>query len=96
MDEFAAQDAFLFDNIGFFDVGLYVATHDRYVHAVVVSHFHMCPCPPHSPRYCMTGQLNKLAKHYVSYGQVQRTEEEIVAEFKRRMVPIDRTKKKAN
>ena len=49
MDEFAAQDAFLFDNIGFFDVGLYVATHDRYVHAVVVSHFHMCPCPPIRP-----------------------------------------------
>lgn len=55
-----------------------------------------CALAPHSPRYCMTGQLNKLAKHYVSYGQVQRTEEEIVAEFKRRMVPIDRTKKKAN
>lgn len=38
--------------------------------------------------YCVTGQLERLAKHYVHYGQVQRSEKEIVEEFKRRLVPI--------
>lgn len=60
LGKFAAEDAFLFDGLGFFDVGLYT----------------------------MTGQLHKLAKHYVHYGQVERTEDEIVEEFKRRLVPI--------
>mmetsp|Transcript_136720 Transcript_136720/g.332361 ORF Transcript_136720/g.332361 Transcript_136720/m.332361 type:complete len:376 (+) Transcript_136720:279-1406(+) len=60
LGKFAAEDAFVFTGLGFFDVGLYT----------------------------MTGQLHKLAKHYVHYGQVERSDEEVVEEFKRRLVPI--------
>ena len=35
-----------------------------------------------------TGRLDKLADHFVHYGQKERTHDEVVAEFKRRLVPI--------
>jgi len=34
------------------------------------------------------GRLDQLADHYVNIGQPQRTKEELVAEFRRRLVPI--------
>lgn len=57
---FAQNDALLFNDLGFLEVGFLV----------------------------FTGQWKKLAKAYVHYGQVPRTEEEIIAELKRRCVPI--------
>jgi len=39
-------------------------------------------------RMVMNGRLEELADHYVNIGQPQRTKEELVAEFGRRLVPI--------
>ena len=40
-----------------------------------------------------SGQLDKLAEHYVQLGPVEWTKEEIVAELKSRLVPIHRKPK---
>lgn len=59
----AKNDAFIFDGISVFDVGVMV----------------------------FSGRLDKLAEHYVHYGQTPtpRSKDQIVAELRRRLVPID-------
>lgn len=67
MDVHAREDALIFKDIHFVDIGILV----------------------------FTGQLKKLATHYVNIGQPERSEEELVAMFKERLVPIKHAPAKA-
>jgi fatty acid desaturase len=62
LNDYDKNEALVFKNIGFFDVGVYV----------------------------VTGQLEKLASHYVQLGDKEKSVEEIVDIFKSRLQPIHR------